>query len=191
MRKWLVVLLLVPGCAFALSGPDPDRPRNQPPRCDTTKGLVVLDGLVATGMGIAALSLTAADEPAVALLPAAIGALFIGGAVRGNTNVNACRAAMDGYAMSMGHGPLPDESQEPGSQRSPIATAPMEPAVNPQPLTPPPVVPPPAQPPVAQPPAQQPPVAQAPVVQPTPQPRAPMTKTRSDDEWGEFWKEVP
>jgi hypothetical protein len=180
MRKWLVVLLLVPGCAFALSGPDPDRPRNQPPRCDTTKGLVVVDGLMATTMGIAALSLTATDEPAVALIPAAIGALFVGGAVRGNNNVNACRAAMDGYAMAMNHGPLPDVSQDPPS---PIASAPMEPAVNPQPAIGRPVAPPPAQP--VQP-AAVPPVAQQPA-------RAPTTKgpPRGDDEWGEFWKEVP
>lgn len=202
MRKWLVVLLLVPGCAFALSGPDPDRPRNQPPRCDTTKGLVVADGLMATALGVVALSLTAADEPAIALLPAAIGALYVGAAVRGNNNVNQCRAAMDSYAMSYGRGPaLADESQAGSAsvETPPIAAAPMEPAVvNPQPITSPlpaaqpPVAQAPAQPPVAQPPVAQVPVAAPPAAQPA-QPRPPTTRMRprTDDEWGEFWKEVP
>lgn len=197
MRRWLAVLLLVPGCAFALSGPDPDRPRNQVPRCDTTKNLVVLDGVMATALGVVALSLVTADESAVALLPAAVGALYVGGAIRGNNNVNACRAEIDNYTMAMGQRPvLPDESRD---AEMPLATAPMSPAmVNPPPGPPPVAQPPVAQPPIAQPPVAQqpvtpvaqPPIAQPPIAQPPPKMPRPRPAPR-DDEWGEFWKEVP
>ena len=194
MHRWLAVLALVGGCSFALSGPDPDRPRNQAPRCDTTKGLVVLDGLMATAMGVVALTLVDTEEPAIALLPAAIGALYVGGAIRGNSNVNACRTEMDGFAMGRTP-PLPDESEPAAVAASrPMVTAPVAteppapvPAVNAQPGSPaPPLVTPPPAPPTAQPP----PPAPGPM---TMRPRAPAPPPRpapSDDAWGEFWKEV-
>ncbi len=88
---------LLGGCAFSLSGPDPSRPRNRAPECDTSKGLVVLDGLTATAMGVATLALVNEPEPGIALLPLALGAIYLGGAIRGNTAVNKCREATEEY----------------------------------------------------------------------------------------------
>src|SRR5687768_16400228 len=98
MPRWVAVLLLYAGCAFSIAGPDPDRPSTQAPRCDTGKGLVVLDGLVAATSGVFAIAMVGGDEPALALLPVAIGALYAGGAVSGNNKANACRKEMDEYS---------------------------------------------------------------------------------------------
>ena len=91
MRCWLAVMLLLSGCAFGLSGPDPDAPRSKRPNCDTGKGLVALDGAMAATSGLVALSIAGDSEPAVALLPLAIGSIYAAGAIRGNINVNGCR----------------------------------------------------------------------------------------------------
>src|SRR5262245_16834701 len=94
MHRWLLVLLSISGCAFGIAGPDPDRPRSQMPKCDTGKGLVMLDGVMAATAGVIAISLAGETEPAIALLPLSIGAIYAGGAVRGNSNANKCRKAM-------------------------------------------------------------------------------------------------
>src|SRR5688572_20385348 len=97
MPRWMLVVLLsvsAGGCAFSLSGPVPGRPRHTYPDCDTSKSLVVLDGVMASAMGVLALTLVSDPEPALALLPLAIGALYLGGAVKGNSVVNQCREAM-------------------------------------------------------------------------------------------------
>lgn len=144
MHRWLVVLLLFSGCAFGLSGPDPDRPRNQPPKCDTGKGLVVLDGVVAATSGILALSLAGDTEPAIALLPASIGALYLAGAITGNSKVNRCRAATSEYEQytaaretlhpAGNNEPVSDAYEEPplpGQHRAP-APQPYGPGTQPQ-----------------------------------------------------------
>src|SRR6187551_1913096 len=99
MSRWLSVVALLScwGCAFSLDGPDPNRPRNTVPRCDTSKGLVALDGVMATTMGVAALSLSSESEPAIALLPLGLGALYLAGAVSGNRSVNRCNEAIAAY----------------------------------------------------------------------------------------------
>lgn len=95
-RRLLAALLLssvLGGCGYSLTGPAPNRPRDVVPECDTSKAVVVMDGLLATALGIATLSLVSSEEPAVALLPLALGAIYLGGAVKGNTSVNKCREA--------------------------------------------------------------------------------------------------
>src|SRR5512146_476627 len=87
MTRWFLVLSLIPGlaggCSFALSGPDPKAPRTQTPTCDTSKSLVVVDGVLATAAGVTMLGV-GANDGAAALVPAAIGALFIGAAIHGS-----------------------------------------------------------------------------------------------------------
>jgi len=201
-------MLLFSGCAFGLSGPDPDRPRSQQPKCDTGKNLVALDGTVAAVAGAFALSLAGDTEPAVALLPLSIGAIYAAGAIRGNSNVNKCRAAMAEYeSYSAARETLrpPVEEVEPGREepdREPLASRgsappqPLQPSV--QPLAPasapaplPATVP-------AQPP--DPVVAPAPVAAPAraaaappaakPGKQPPAAKREPADDWSDFWREV-
>lgn len=188
MHRVLVAVLLLSGCAFGLSGPDPDRPRNQPPRCDTGKGLVVLDGVVAATAGIIAISLAGDTEPAVALLPAAIGGIYLAGAIKGNKAVNECREATSQYEQTtaaretMSPRPAaPPEYDETSdiAERSPLARPAAPPAAPPQLAAPIPsptaaasrTMQPPAQPPLAaQPP---PPVQPAPTAPPPTQAQPP------------------
>src|SRR5262245_36226155 len=120
MRCWWLAVLLLSGCAFGLSGPDPDAPRSQMPKCDTGKGLVALDGAMAATSGVVAISLAGDSEPALALLPLSIGAIYLAGAVRGNSNVNKCRKATGEYETYMaGRETMPGD--EPAT--TPIAIA--------------------------------------------------------------------
>jgi hypothetical protein len=187
MHRWLVVLLLYSGCAFGLSGPDSDRPRSKMPQCDTGKGLVVLDGVMATAAGLVALSLAGENEPAVALLPAGLGALYLGGAISGNRSVNKCRAAMTEYETYMASGSMrppvdvPDEQPIAPPRRAPIATtqqaaAPV--AAIAEPTQPAIAVPPQA-------PAASPPAVPKPAGKPAPAP-----KQQDQADWSEFWREV-
>ncbi len=192
MHRAVVVLLLVSGCAFGIEGPDPARPRSQMPRCDTGKGLVVLDGVMAATAGALALSLVDTSEPAVALLPASIGALYLAGAVRGNGAANRCRAAMDDFeSYQAARDTLPPPDEEPRPRPRPpegpmtpasqpaaaasVVAAPAAPA--PAPAVPATVAPPPA--PAATPVAA--PATPAPARRPAPAP---------DDDWSAFWREV-
>jgi hypothetical protein len=104
MSRWLAATLVLGcwGCAFSLDGPDPNRPRNRVPQCDTSKGLVALDGVMATALGVMALSLTSESEPGLALLPLGFGALYLAGAVSGNRTANACKAAIEDYTRTYG-----------------------------------------------------------------------------------------
>jgi hypothetical protein len=199
MSRWLVVMTLLAGCGFGLDGPDPQRPRAQMPKCDTGKGAVVVDGLMATVATVVALSLVANDEPAGALIPAGIGAAYIGGAVHGSRAVDECRKSMDEWSEMMAareqlreQGPPGDHDEEDPRPRA----KPIQPFVAPPPPAPaemadvppseyeqpseeaPPVASPP---PVKQPPGKQPPVKQPPPKKPPP---------TNDDEWIDFWREV-
>lgn len=172
----------------------------------------MLDGVVAATAGIIALSLVDSQEPAVALLPAAVGGIYLAGAIKGSKAVNECREAYAQYEQSTA-------ARETGSERpaappeydetSDIAArSPLAPAATPP--TPPaqqtgavptptaaasrtmqPPAPPPAAPPVQQPPAQpappQPP--QAPPAKPPAKP-AKQAPPPSDDDWSSFWREV-
>lgn len=146
MARWLLVLLS--GCSLTLSGPDPNRPRNKPPACDTGKGTVALDGALAATLGLVALGL-ASDNGAAAVAPALFGGLFLLSAVHGNSTVDACNREMENFASEMAAPP-------------PVA----EPAVAQLPSPPPPL-------PVQAPAPQPPPPAQAPAPPPAPAADAP------------------
>lgn len=194
MHRVVVVMLLISGCAFGIDGPDPERPHSQIPRCDSGKGLVVLDGVMAATTGVVALSLVDTEEPAVALIPAALGALYIAGAVTGNRAANRCREAMtdfESYQASRDMMPGLDEDTGLARGRPPVgpgvpvhvptapasvATAPASPAPAPAPATPATAVPPPG------------PSGPAVTSPPSAPARAPAEP--ADDDWSAFWREV-
>ena len=213
MRWWLSVMLLFSGCAFGLSGPGADHPRSKMPKCDTGKGLVVLDGAMAATAGAVAISLAGENESSIALLPLGIGALYVAGAVSGNTKVNKCRQAMADYEEylaareALPAGAVPpahdeDDDDDEDGVRVPRRTVlpPPEPAS--QTLTP--AAPTtlatrqPAQAPVAPQPQAAPPPAPAQPVVATPapatkapaRPAKPAPKQAADDDWSDFWREV-
>ena len=100
MPRWLLAIVLMSGCAFSISGPPPDRPRNQIPKCDSGKGLVAIDGVMATASGLVALAVVSNDGGAAALLPLVIGAVYLGGAIHGSRAADECRVAMDEFESS-------------------------------------------------------------------------------------------
>ena len=168
------------------------------PKCDTGKGMVALDGVMAGVSGLVALSLAGETEPAVALLPLAIGSIYVAGAIRGNSNANKCRAAMGQWENYMiARETLPPGVDVANRQQMP----PMRPPAHQQPMGtaepdegPPPMVAPPAPgmapvpAPVAAPAAQSqpaPPPARPPQGRPAPPP-----KPEPADDWSEFWREV-
>jgi hypothetical protein len=172
MARWFLILLS--GCSLTLSGPDPNRPRNNRPACDTSKGMVALDGALAATLGLVAIGVASNDNGGAAVAPALIGSLFLLSAIHGNSTVDACNREMASFDNSVAP-PL----QEPVADvRAPVAQPPM------------------MQPPVVQPPAMQPqpaaiaaPPAQ---YQPSPVPRQPPPPTtQGDDPWAAFWQEVP
>ncbi|HEU4611395.1 MAG TPA: hypothetical protein VFS15_04940, partial [Kofleriaceae bacterium] len=165
-------------------------------RCDTGKGLVLLDGVMAATAGVIALSLVDTNEPAIALLPASIGALYVAGAVSGNGAANRCRAAIDDYESYQAardavppadddeprpRPRLPERPMAPASQpAASVATAPATAAPAPAaPSNVPPAAP--AAAPVAA------PAPASPARRPAP---APAPASASDDDWSAFWREV-
>jgi len=209
MSRWLVVMVLMTGCGFSLSGPDPQQPREQVPKCDTGKGAVVVDGLMATVASVVALALIANDEPAGALIPAGIGAIYIGGAVHGSRAVDACRQRMDEFSEMVAardqirRGPPGNDVEDPRlppnrgkvPPPAPGQLADMPPPeqqtqLPPEQQTPPPQQVPPEQMP-QQPPQQVAPQQQQPK-QPkqTKQPKQKQPPPPAEDDWSDFWREV-
>lgn len=209
-RPFLAALLassVLAGCGYSLSGPDPGRPRNRVPTCDTGKGLVALDGVMATGLGVMSLALVSADEPGAALLPLALGALYLGGAVKGNQATSKCREAIEQYSNSYerqmlavdGRGSVnldedDDETEHTRRPGPPLQAQPQplpsrysqpQPQSYPQPYPPP---PPPPQAPQPQQPQPQGRAQTPPYPQPQPRPAAP---SGDDGAWSDFWREVP
>jgi hypothetical protein len=198
-RRLVAALLassLLGACAYSLSGPAPNRARNEPPECDTSKSFVVIDGLMATALGVAALSLASSEEPAVALLPISIGAIYLGGALKGNTVVNQCRAAMSEYggvedarqardtlSTMDAHADAGAPARRPSDVVPPLPYQPTpypgQAAYSPT-SSPSPHVPYASPAPIAAPPAATPPV-QAP----------PRKAPAAADDWSDFWREVP
>lgn len=188
MTRWFLTLLTggalaLSGCSMALSGPSPDRPRNKPPQCDTSKGLVFADALIASTLGIVAASV-ASSNGGEAILPLIGAGVFVASAVHGNNVVNACNREIGNYNSEV-LAAAPDPDVAPSRH----VVAAMPPAMSP----PPPVVE--APPPVVQPAA---PVVQSapPQPQPRPQPQ-PQPEPRqqpepsSSEPWAAFWKESP
>lgn len=177
MSRWLLVLGLS-GCSFTLSGPDPARPRYKPPECDTGKGLVVVDSLIGTALGITALALVGGNNGSSAIAPALLGAIFIGAAIHGNGTVDRCRTELDQFAAAT-RAPAPtlaadDAPPEPPTARPAARSAPPPP----EPLAARPAAhsaPPPPEPPPAPPPADK--------------PEPPPARVEAGA-WKDFWREV-
>jgi hypothetical protein len=99
MTRWCFVLAFVTGCSFTLDGPDPKRPARTAPSCETSKGRVLTDGILATTLALATVSVGATNG-AAAIVPAVIGAVFVGAAIHGNNVVEDCRKANAEYAAA-------------------------------------------------------------------------------------------
>ena len=169
-----VLLATVSGCSLALTGPDPTRPSTTRPECDTGKGLVGLDGVVGGAFALGSLSALGSDAPEAAALTALVAVAFIASAARGNGVVNRCREA---FALYEGQGPVM-------ADRPRITEDPYEPVPAQRPIKRP-VQPIPVQPVVQNPPTQ--PPVQNPPPRPTQRPAAPAP----DEDWSDFWTEVP
>jgi hypothetical protein len=177
VRRWLVLAsLTLAGCSLALSGPDPNRPHNKAPQCDTGKGLVALDYVLAAGMGVTAIALGSSNNSGGAVVvPVLAGVAFVAAAVHGNSVVDSCRKEMNEYAAESDAPPEPPPRIPP--PRVPAVAA----------STPPPAPPPPPRPrPQPEPEQQQ---QQQPQQQPAHEPPPPAKD--KDDPWASFWKETP
>ena len=139
MGRWF--LLLLSGCSLTLSGPDPNRPRNNLPACDTSKALVALDGAMAAATGLVAIGLASNGDGGAAVAPALVGSLFLLSAVHGNNTVDACHREMESYASSMAPLPEPQVAQRPLVQPAVMPAPPVTPP-HVQPVQPPPPPPP-------------------------------------------------
>jgi hypothetical protein len=124
MTRWCFVLAFVTGCSFSLDGPDPKRPAHTAPMCETGKGRVLTDGILASTMAITTISV-GASSGAAAILPAVIGAVFVGAAIHGNNVVEDCRKANAEYAAATVDETPPRLVAEPASEPPPL-TAPQQ-----------------------------------------------------------------
>ena len=123
MTRWCFVLAFVTGCSFSLDGPDPKRPARTAPICETGKGRVLTDGILATTLALATVSVGATNGGA-AIIPAVIGAVFVGAAIHGNNTVEDCRKANAEYAAAT----VDETPQRPViADPSPVPLAPPQP----------------------------------------------------------------
>lgn len=190
--------LTLGGCALAISGPQANRPHLETPKCDTGKGGVVLDTLWAAAFGIGGLSAISNDEPEIGALVLATGALFASSALRGNSRANACVAAFDAYnaeVVAERRAPPRDDviiprrvARRPRVEPRPASTTPAAAAQREEPTASSPApTPRPAPFMTPRPPA---PATAPPAAAPAPRPAA-AAAAAADDDWSEFWKEVP
>jgi hypothetical protein len=103
VTRWFLIALCSTGCSLAMTRPDPDRPHDKTPVCDTGKGPVVIDGLMGGIMGITTLGMlgsSSSGAQSAAIIPAIIGAIYLGSAVHGNGVANECKKAMDDFAAA-------------------------------------------------------------------------------------------
>lgn len=177
-----VLVIVISGCSFGLTTADPMRAAHVEPRCDNTKGLVAVDWVIAAIGATAALA-AVEDAPEGAALLALGSAIFIASAVRGNGVVNRCREAFDQYAMAQG-APL-EVADQPRTFEDPYAEPPDLPAR--RIVKPPPVA---AMPAVSTPPV----TPVTPVAKPAGKPApatAPASAPADDEDWADFWTELP
>ena len=109
----------ISGCSLALSTPDPLRAAHVAPRCDTGKGLVALDWVLAGVMATVALSALSEDSGELAAASALTSAAFIASAARGNGVVNKCREDFATYSQYSAPAGNPDGVAR--RPRSPVA----------------------------------------------------------------------
>jgi hypothetical protein len=185
----LIIAVAASGCSLSISGPQANRPKGEMPKCDTGKGLVALDSLMAIGFGIGGLAALSEDQGtgAIAIVGAA---LFTAAALHGSSQADKCRAAFDLYAKETSSPRDDDDAiarrprrkqrvQDDEPRNDPPARPVVEPplanrlpsqANDPKPAPPDDVVDPPAKP-----------------TPPTKKP--PKVPVRTDD-WSQFWREV-
>lgn len=168
-----VLIVMISGCSFGLTGADPARATHVAPRCDESKGLVVVDWVLAGVGATAALSALSANEEQGAGLLALASVAFIASAVRGNGVVNECREQFAEYASASRE--APEVAAKPRRFDDPYGSPPDLPArriVAPAPVA---AVPAPVAPPATK---------RAAKPAPAPEPAA-------DEDWADFWTEVP
>jgi hypothetical protein len=179
-RPALALILALAGCSLSISGPSSARKPGEPPSCDTGKGLVALDSLMAIGLGIGGLVALGDDQGtgAIALVSAA---LFTAAALHGSSNVDKCRAALDQFAKET-RTPIDDDGLAQRSKRRRYVEPRQDEA--PAPVVAKPVIPTPV--------AEADPAARLPSTPPTPKPPkpAPARPPLRTDDWSQFWKEV-
>jgi hypothetical protein len=192
MLRWLFVVGCT-GCSFTLSGPNPKRPADQAPTCDTKKSAVVADAIAASTLGVIAAGVGSGN----AVAPLALAAVFVGAAIHGNSVVNACRKDNEMYLAQ--HRAMPrepeQEDREDRNQDDVAASHLDQPARNvPEPATTATAEP---QPPPVQaksepqvPAAQSKVEPQPPAPQPKPEPQHPSPPAVESAPWPDFWKEV-
>ena len=183
-------LALVSGCALTIAGPDPERPRNEPPHCDSGKGAVGLDVVMSAMLGLGSIAAFADGEEGTGLALGAIGGLFVASAVRGNSSANACRGAYAEYSVAYQQMLRQERVTRAVDAPPPVVRRP--PAAKPEPppepienLEPAPV-------------AEQTPQVPRPETYSTPRPPVapkkpppPAKRADSEEDWSVFWKEVP
>lgn len=195
------------GCSLTLSGPEPrvaGRPRKGVLECDTGKGLVAFDGIIATSLGVSALGFLSSEDSGAAAVPAIVGFGFFAAALRGNGAVNDCRAAHEELQLQLTSAAAPRQARRkkktppalaapgaPPSATPPRPTAAPPAATPPRPATAPPAATPP-RPATAPPAAPTPPTPPLPASAPPP-PRPVITAppAGSEEPWDDFWTEVP
>jgi hypothetical protein len=195
------------GCSLTLSGPEPTRPRDRPPECDSTKGFVASDIVLGSALALGGLVAIGQEAGGEAAIPLAAATAFYLAAARGNGVANDCRTAMAEYGTFLAERMGVDDDDEDGAPppRAVGASAGAARArrpVPPMPGNPPPVAPPirareperarepdAAGNPIAAPPERAPagePAKPAKPAKPPPPPPAP-----ADDPWSDFWQEAP
>ena len=176
----LALALLWAGCSLALDGPDPNRPRNRPPDCDTNKGRVALDSVVGGGFAAVGLASLNNQDNEAAGITLVISGLYFLAAVHGNSTVNACRHAVAEYNGQ----PMLDVAARP-------AVAPRVAAPPPSPPQPQAAAAPPPPEPEPEPPTPTPTPTPTPKSTPKSTPKATPKPAPADDPWADFWKELP
>ena len=177
--RHLFVLSLLSACSLGITGPSPDRPRREVPNCDTGKGLVAADGVLAAGAGLAGIAAASEGNGEAGAVLAVVGTAFVLSAVHGNNKANACREELVKFTLEIPPGLDDDDEREliarqaGGRLPKPAAFQPSQPTARPAPeqvgVTDPP-------PPAAKEPAAKPPAAQP---------------AQQTDDWHDFWQEVP
>ena len=184
------LIVALTGCSLAIDAPDPQRPRNEVPKCDTGKGAVGMDGLMTTILGVASIAAFANDESGTGLALGAMGGLFLASAVRGNNAANDCRAAFTDYNLAYQQNLLRDDVRptpvvvkqkpkpKPKVEPQPDVQAPVEVQAELDPPAP-------VKPETYASPRPQPPVVKKPA------PPQPPAKQTGEDDWSDFWTEAP
>lgn len=174
------------------------------PKCDTGKGPVTVDWILAGAAGLGALAALESDAVGPGLAVGVAAGAFAASALRGNNAVNECRDAIAAYEGSDGPERLAIDDDEDEPQPPPRIIVPpqtpgdpyAQPHASPARGTPPTAAP--ASPAMVAPPRVAPPPAVAPstptVVAPATKPK-PTKPTRpaaaAQDDWDDFWQEVP